>query len=436
MRVYFTNLGCKLNQAELEQIAREFVAAGHQIAREVGEADVHVVNTCTVTHVAARDSRKLARRGHRRNPSMKTVLTGCYATAEPSTASNVRGVDLIVSNEHKADLLRRVHQAFPELRPDPIRSTGVPYVPLEFGNSRAAVKIEDGCNMRCSFCIIPLTRGRQQSRSPESVIEEVAGLVDGGFEEIVITGVQISSYRYDSWGLFELVRALLRKTSAGRIRLTSIAPWDFDLRLLDLFASGRLCRHVHLSLQSGCEQTLRRMRRPYTPARFAELLARLRSRIPGLAVTTDVIVGFPGETRDEFESSLEFVRSCEFSRIHAFPYSQRPGTDAPKLGSAVPIEIKRDRMKSMLEVARLAESDFRARQIGRRADVLWERRQAGSWIGMTDNYVRVQMPTCTGPDEPGLKHPRLETVELAGVEGDTVIAEPIGARQTREVRSA
>lgn len=431
MRVYFTNLGCKLNQAELERMAREFVAAGHRIAPQVEEADVHVVNTCTVTHVAARDSRKIARRGHRRNPSMKTVLTGCYVAAEPDAASNVRGVDLIVSNEHKASLLQRVHQAFPELRPDPIRSTGVPYVPLDFGNSRAAVKIEDGCNMRCSFCIIPLTRGRQQSRPPGSVIEEVAGLIKGGFEEIVITGVQISSYRYESWGLFELVQALLRQTSAARLRLTSIAPWDFDPRLLELFAGGRLCRHVHLSLQSGCEQTLRRMRRPYTPTQFAALLTELRSRVPGLAVTTDVIVGFPGETRAEFESSIEFVRSCAFSRIHAFPYSERPGTDAPKLGTSVPVKIKRDRMNAMLEVARHAEADFRARQVGQQADVLWERRDAGRWIGMTDNYVRVQMPTRAGLDQP-----RLETVALTGADGNTLIAEPINTRQTRKVRSA
>jgi threonylcarbamoyladenosine tRNA methylthiotransferase MtaB len=311
MRVFFSNLGCKLNQAELEQLAREFRACGHTIASSLTEADLHVVNSCTVTHMAARDSRKLARRGRRLNPAIRTVLTGCYVTAVPEEASGLAGVDLIVSNDEKDRLVEHVHRAFPE----PGRPLGVagslpiPFVPLEFGNSRALVKVEDGCNMRCSFCVIPFTRGRQRSRPMSEVVHEVGALGKGGFHEVVITGVQISSYRDGGSGLFALVETVLAKTAVARLRLTSIAPWQFDHRLLELFSTGRLCRHFHLSLQSGCARTLSRMHRPYSPQEYAELLSTIRERLPGVAITTDLIVGFPGESDRDFKDSLDFCNA-------------------------------------------------------------------------------------------------------------------------------
>ncbi len=395
MQVCFTNLGCKLNQAELEHLARDFSRAGHSVTRDLASADLHVVNTCTVTHVAARDSRKVARRGRRLNPEIRTVLTGCYVS-EGEDEDQVRtamGADLIVPNHDKERLLEAVHNAFPELlHPASARSpeADLPYAAVGFGNSRALVKIEDGCNMHCAFCIIPKTRGRQRSRPAAEVVAEVRELTAAGFPEIVLTGVQISSYRWQGTGLFDLTARLLEETGAHRLRLTSIAPWQFDQRLLGLFDSGRLSRHVHLSLQSGSTATLERMQRPYSTTEFAALVDLLRKRISGIAITTDVIAGFPGETEAEFEESLAFVRELGFARVHVFPYSIRPGTKAAGLPEPIGPAAKKERVQRLLAVAAHSERAFIASQIGSPAEVLWESERQGTWHGTSDNYIRVQ----------------------------------------------
>jgi len=391
--VYFSNLGCKLNQAELEALAREFLADGHEVAPSLEAAELHVINSCTVTGAAARDSRKLARRGRRRNSQLLTVLTGCYVESDPEEAAELVGVDLVVPNTEKSELVERVYDRFPSYRPRANASSdenSVPCGPNDFGHSRALVKIEDGCNMNCSFCIIPSTRGTQRSRSDREIVREVESLAVGGFREVVITGVQISSYRYEKLKLYDLVGRILDETSVERLRLTSIAPWQFDERLLSLFASGRVCRHFHLSLQSGSSATLARMRRPYGADGFSRLVDQIRAAVPGVAITTDVIVGFPGETDEEFEESLEFVSTTAFARTHAFPYSERPGTEAADLPDPVPHPLKRERMKRMLEVASRAERNFHRAQLGRSTSVLWEARKPdGLWWGTSDNYLRV-----------------------------------------------
>lgn len=390
MRVYFTNLGCKLNQAEVEELSREFVAAGHALAPSVDDADLHVVNSCTVTHLAARDSRKTARRGRRRNPALKTVLTGCYASASPEEAAEVAGVDLVVGNDRKRDLLELVHRAFPEALPHRrAEEVPVPYVPIDFGRARALVKVEDGCNMCCSFCIIPFTRGRQRSRRLEEVTGQVSALVRAGYPEIVVTGVQISEYDDRGRRLYDLVRAILDTTEVPRLRLTSIAPWKFDRRLLELWRDRRLCRHVHMSLQSGSTATLRRMRRPYTAERYGALVDEIRSAIPGVAVTTDVIVGFPGETPAEFAESLAFVERIGFAKPHVFTYSPRPGTPAASLPDHVRPAEKKARVAEMIAAARGSERDFYRRHLGETLEVVWEEKKRGLWSGLTDNYVRV-----------------------------------------------
>ncbi len=419
MRVFLSNLGCKLNQAELEDLARRFTAAGHEIAGSLAAADLHVVNSCTVTHVAARDSRKVARRGRRLNPAVRTVVTGCWSAAAPDEAAALAGVDLVVPNDAKRELVERVHAAFPEAVPAG-RGEGplaIPYVPLEFGNSRALVKVEDGCNMRCSFCIIPATRGRQRSRPLDEVVAEVAALAGGGFREVVVTGVQISAYRSPGPGeerLFDLVTALLERTPVARLRLTSIAPWQFDRRLLGLFAGGRLCRHFHFSLQSGCDSTLERMRRPYTAARFAALVDEVRRAVPGVAITTDVIVGFPGESERDFEESLEFVRAVRFARVHAFPFSPRPGTEAAELPGRPATATVKKRMRRMLAVARASARGFHRRRLGETAGVLWERRRRDRWLGTTDHYVPVVGEPGWEPVE-RLAPARLESLADGGV---------------------
>jgi threonylcarbamoyladenosine tRNA methylthiotransferase MtaB len=413
-----TNLGCKLNQAEVERLAREMTAAGHQVVEALAEADLHVVNTCTVTHLAARDSRKATGRGARVRPGLRTVVTGCWATDEPAEAARIAGVELVVPNAEKHLLLERIHAAFPEAIPP--GDADLPYLPLPVGHTRALIKVEDGCNMRCAFCIIPSTRGRQRSRPLEEVVAEARSLAEAGFGEIVLTGVQISAYR-DAAGrrLVDLVRAVLRETTMPRLRLTSIAPWDLDERLLSLWSDPRLCRHLHLSLQSGSTATLRRMRRPYTAESYGRLLERVRAVVsgvgPGVGITTDVIAGFPGETEAEFAESLAFVESARFAKVHAFPFSPREGTEAASLPDQIPPEVRKERMARLLAAAEAGEIAFRQAQLGSRAMVLWERPRSGMGHGLTDNYLRVFSEAAAGLSR------QLTTVELVALtEGGVV----------------
>jgi threonylcarbamoyladenosine tRNA methylthiotransferase MtaB len=402
MNVCFSHLGCKLNQAEIERLARDFLAAGHRVVDSPEEADLHVINSCTVTHVAARASRKAANRSGR---TVRTVVTGCWAP-------EASGVDLVVPNSEKDRLLDRVHEAFPELAPE--NEVPVPWIRLPFGNTRALVKVEDGCNMRCAFCIIPSTRGRQRSRPLMDVVTEVRGLVAAGYREIVVTGVQISAYRSGDDRLYELVRAILRETDVPRLRLTSIAPWDLDERLLELWSDRRLCRHLHLSLQSGSTETLRRMRRPYTAEEFLDVVGRVRQTVPGVAITTDVIAGFPGETEAEAEESLATVQAAGFAKVHAFPFSPRPGTEAADLPGQVPPEEKKERMERLLIAADRADRAFRLAHLGRRETVLWEKPRDGMGQGLTDNYLRVLSP------EGAALWNRFTEVELVGLIEDGV----------------
>jgi len=418
MRVHFTNLGCKLNQAEIERLAREFAAAGHEVVGTLAEADLHVVNSCTVTGTAARSSRKAVGRGWGR---LRTVLTGCWATESPEKAALLAGVDLVVPNAEKDHLLARVHAAFPEaVRAARTTTEPAPCSPApraDAGHTRALVKIEDGCNMRCAFCIIPFTRGPQRSRSLGEVVAEVGARAREGYQEVVITGVQISAWRGETDRLADLVEAILAGTDVHRLRLTSIAPWDLDERLLDLWSNRRLCRHLHLSLQSGSTATLRRMRRPYTAESYLALLARVRTAVPGVAVTTDVIVGFPGETEEEFAESLATVESAAFAKVHVFPFSTRPGTEAEAMSGQIPPEKKKERMDRMLVASAQAEQDFQRGHLGTRATVLWERPRDGMGHGLTDNYLRV-----LSAEGAGLWN-RFSEVELVGLVEDGVRGE-------------
>ena len=416
MRVCFTNVGCKLNQAEIERLARDFLAAGHEVVGSLDEADLHVVNSCTVTHVAARSSRKAAGRGRR--SGLRTVLTGCWATEQAGEAARLAGVDLVVPNAEKDRLLERVQEVFGRGGTE----VPVPWVRLPFGHTRALVKVEDGCNMRCAFCIIPSTRGRQRSRPLPEVVAEVRSLTAAGYGEVVVTGVQISAYSWEGSRLFELVEALLRETAVPRLRLTSIAPWDLDERLLGLWSDPRLCRHLHLSLQSGSTATLRRMRRPYTAASYARLLEQVRAAVPGVGITTDVITGFPGETREEFEESLALVASAGFAKVHVFPFSSRQGTEAAALPDQVSPEEKKVRTERMLAVAEEAERAFHSAFLGTRQTVLWERPRDGMGQGYTDNYIRVYSEAGAGLFR------RFSEVELAGLTEGGVVGTPTLSR--------
>jgi threonylcarbamoyladenosine tRNA methylthiotransferase MtaB len=384
MKVYFATLGCKLNQSETERLAREFARAGHQVVLSPREADLCVVNTCAVTQAAARRSRQVARRARRANPRIVTVLTGCYAEIAPEAARSIEGVALVVGNQDKERLLEILADRYGA-------ESSVPCPPF---HTRAFVKIQDGCNMGCTFCIIPLARGRERSRPSSEIIAEIRDLVAAGHKEIVLTGVQISAYGRDGAAepganLRDLVARTLDETVVARLRLSSLAPWALDPSLLALWEDPRLCRHLHLSLQSGSDAVLRRMRRPYTTARYTQAAQMARETIPDLAITSDVIVGFPGETEDEFEESLCFVERMAFARLHVFRYSPRPGTVAASLPQQVPHQVKRARSQAMIELGLRSAGRFRHQYLGRRVDVLWETREGDRWTGFTDNYIHV-----------------------------------------------
>lgn len=425
MKVYLQSLGCKLNESELEAWARDFAARGDEIVTDPRAADQIVLNTCTVTSQAAHKSRNLSRHLARQNANAQIVLTGCYATMSPEQARALPNVSLLVPNADKDQLVRlagehlrstdfqigangcRVPEATSgELtlsQPSPHADASVTG---EIGDSlrtRAFVKIEDGCNMSCTYCIIPLARGRARSRPPYEIISEIQGLVRAGYQEVILTGVQISDYRLEERdagrgrlrGLCDLVAQVLRETNLPRLRLTSIAPWDLDAELLDMFSDPRLCRHLHLSLQSGSPTVLRRMRRPYSAEQFAKAVALARKKIPDVAITTDVIVGFPGEADVEFQESFEFVERMNFARVHMFPYSPREGTIAAKLPLHVSDIVKNIRAKAMQRVADASQQRFAQQHLGRTFNVLYEEQahEAGVWSGYTDNYIRVLTPS-------------------------------------------
>jgi len=384
MRVYLERVGCKLNQSEIEALGRAFVKAGHQWVQACEEADLCVVNTCTVTQAADHKSRKLIRRLRRANPTARLIVTGCYAEMCPQEIEAIGGVDLIVGNDDKERLV--------ELLGGVKRQTSdVKALPLS--HTRAFVKIQDGCNNRCTYCIVSLARGRERSRPPREILAEIEALVAAGCKEVVLTGVHIGGYGRDlGTSLGQLVEDVLSKTPVPRLRLSSIEPWDLEPSILHLWENPRLCRHLHLPLQSGCDATLRRMGRRYTTSQYARLVAMARRLIPDLAVTTDIIVGFPGETAEEFAASLSFVEEMEFARTHVFKYSARPGTPAAEMPHQVPFAEKKRRSEAMLELARESSQRFHRRFLGREMDVLWESQckdDRHAWSGLTDNYIRV-----------------------------------------------
>jgi threonylcarbamoyladenosine tRNA methylthiotransferase MtaB len=390
-RVYLDFVGCRLNQAEIERMGRAFVARGDAIARHAADADLVVINTCTVTHEAARKSRQMIRQAGRANPDARIVVTGCYAQLEPEALAGLPNVTQVIGN---ADKDRLVGLVTGDDRP---RYGREPLPPGTLGRTRAFVKAQDGCNNRCTFCVTTLARGAGLSRPPDEIVGEVNLLCAMGYREAVLTGVHLGSYghdRGDTEGLIGLVRALLLGTSLPRLRLSSLEPWDLSPALFDLWTDARLCPHLHLPLQSGCDATLRRMARRTTQASFVALVEAARARIPDLALTTDVMVGFPGETEAEFEESLRFVEAVGFARLHVFPYSARPGTAAARMPGQVPAAVKKERRARMLALSDRLWAAFREAHVGRTYDVLWESARAATpegsvWSGLTGNYLRV-----------------------------------------------
>jgi len=394
VKVFLDSVGCRLNQSEIETYARQFTAAGHSLVPSAEQADLVVVNTCTVTAAAAADSRGKIRQAARAG-AREVVVTGCWSTLNPNAAQELPSVTRLVPNGEKdhlvADLLQLPQESF-DL--EPVARQPVPGARLR---TRAFIKVQDGCDNRCTFCVTTLARGAGRSRPVEQILADIRAALDGECQEIVLTGVHLGSWGHDltpAARLGDLVAEVLRRTDVPRVRLSSLEPWDLAADFFSLWKDSRLCRHLHLPLQSGCAETLRRMARKTTPEAFAGLVEAARAAIPGVAITTDVIVGFPGESEAEYAASLGFVAAMQFAGGHVFSYSARPGTAAARMPAQVPHLLRKERSAQMR--ATLAESadHYQDHFLGKVLPVLWESATAlgpDGWqvSGLTDNYLRV-----------------------------------------------
>lgn len=379
-----------------------FEAAGYELAQDISEASVVVVNTCTVTAVSSQKSRQMIRRAAGANKNSVLVVVGCYAQSEPEEISKIAGVDVIIGTKDRVRVVELVEAAL-NRRGEKILQVGdvndirdfeeLPHTPHR---TRAFLKIEDGCNNFCSYCIIPYVRGRVRSRSLESIRAESLELKAAGFKEIVLTGIHIGAYGrdfHDKINLVDAIKTVLDAANPLRLRLGSIESAEMTDELIDLLkGDGRICNHVHLPLQSGSDEILRAMRRPYTTKNFAELTARLVREVPEISIGTDLIVGFPGETDKNFAETLEFIQAQPFSKIHVFPYSARAGTVAATLPNQIPSQIKKSRAGRALEISRAAAQKFSARLLGKTVEIIAETSTNGIVDGLTKNYVRVYTP--------------------------------------------
>jgi threonylcarbamoyladenosine tRNA methylthiotransferase MtaB len=373
-------------------MARQFRAAGHEIVDSAEMAEMAVVNTCAVTNEAAADSRGKIRQMARAGVS-EIVATGCWATLQPQQAQELPNVLRVVANDRKDQLVSEVLD-LPEQSFDlePIAREPLPGL---HRRTRAFIKVQDGCDNHCTFCVTTIARGESRSRPVAAIILDIRSALNGGAKEIVLTGVHLGSWGYDfSTHLKDLIRAILRETEVPRLRLSSLEPWDLDGDFFSLWEDQRLMPHLHLPLQSGCESTLKRMARKTTPQSFRELVNSARAAISEVAITTDIIAGFPGETENEFAESLDLVREMNFAGGHVFTYSPRPGTGAAKMKGQVRPELRKKRNHILHSALAESAKSYRQKFIGQTMSVLWESTsEMGEWgwqmEGLTANYLRV-----------------------------------------------
>ena len=421
MKIAFVTLGCKVNQYETAVLEGLFGENGFEITEDADTADVCVVNSCTVTASADQKSRQALRRLRRRNPGAVLVLTGCYPQASPDRAAALPEADIVTGTRDRRNLLPLVQNFLKtrertvDVRPhdrsetfEPMRADRIP------GHTRAFVKIEDGCEQYCSYCAIPFARGPVRSKPPEEIRSELARLAAAGHREIVLSGVNLPCYGRDlGLRLIDAVEAACSVPGIDRIRLGSLEPERLtEEDAARMAAQPRVCDQFHLSLQSGCDETLRRMNRRYTAAEYAAQAALLRRYFPNAALTTDVMTGFPGETEEEFAASLAFVRSVGFAKVHVFPYSRRPGTRADRFPGQLTREVKEERAARMSAAAEESRRTFLLGQLGRCEQVLFEDRAGGLWHGYTTNYT----PVFLSSEEP--LHNALRTVRLTALYED------------------
>ena len=401
MKVAFHTLGCKVNQYESEAMQKLFLSAGYELSQETETADVVVVNTCTVTALSSQKSRQIIRRSARANKNAVLVVVGCYAQKEPEKISEIDGVDIVIGTADRMKIVELVEEVLKN-RDEKIFKVGtvenisefeeLPHTPQR---TRAFLKIEDGCNNFCSYCIIPFVRGRVRSRSLESIRSECLELKNN-FREIVLTGIHIGAYGKDfknKISLVDAIKIVLETAEPERLRLGSIESVEMTDELIDLMKNdSRICNHVHLPLQSGSDEILKAMRRPYTTKNFSDLTARLVREIPNISIGTDLIVGFPGETEKNFEETINFLESQPFSKIHVFPFSLREGTLAAEMKNQIDSQTKKNRVAKVLEIAKAKEKNFAEKIIGQTVEIISETNENNFIDGLTKNYIRVYIP--------------------------------------------
>jgi len=390
MRIHFDLVGCRVNEAEIESMAARAAELGHEAAADPGAADWIVVNTCSVTREAERDSRQKIRRAHARNPGAGIAVTGCWSTLDPERAATLPGVARVIANAEKDNLI-------PEILG---RSDGAPIPsPPARRRTRAYIKVQDGCSNQCAYCVTRLARGPLRSRPAGGVVRDILAAQRAGAREAVLAGVHLGAWGKDlgiADGLEELVETVLARTAVPRVRLSSLEPWDIRPGFFRLWRDGRLCPHLHLPLQSGSASTLARMKRNAMPEDFARLADTARAAIPDLALTSDWMVGFPGETEAEFRESAAFVERMGFARLHVFRFSPRPGTEAASMNGAVTAPEIRRRAELARHAADAAAEKYMRAFLGREMDVLWEAdTRCGMRRGLTANFLRVRVKSDT-----------------------------------------
>jgi threonylcarbamoyladenosine tRNA methylthiotransferase MtaB len=389
MRVAFYTLGCKLNQAETESLANRFSEAGFQLVTPGDGADIYIANTCTVTHVADRKSRHWLRLARRRNPKALIIATGCYAQRNRQELAQL--ADFVVDNKEKEHLLALTQIFSLEGRGLGEGKTKQSQVLAATVRTRSLIKIQDGCRSPCTYCIVPKVRPQQYSLPASQIIDEVKQKAALGYKEVVLTGTKVGSYRDSSVDLRDLVQRILSSTGIERLRLSSLQPSEISSEFLALWQDERLCRHFHLALQSGSDTVLQRMKRSYSLDQYQRTV-NLIKEVPEVAITTDIMVGFPGESDEEFEQSYSFCQQAGFANIHVFPFSPRPETAAARMPGQMKDKVKQERNQRMLELSRSCRRSFYEQFLGQTMPVLWEKETSlgsDTYSGLTSNYIRV-----------------------------------------------
>ena len=395
----FYTLGCKVNQYETEAMEELFSANGYELCPFTEKADIYIINTCSVTNMSDRKSRQIIRRAKKTNPNAIIAVTGCYAQTAPDEVLKIDGVNLVIGNQDKKDIVSRVEELSSGDKNNDVLDimNAHEFEDLKItkytDRTRAFIKIQDGCSQFCSYCIIPYARGPVRSRPEHEIIDEIHSLIKNGFTEIILVGIHVASYGKDlgNTSLEQLLLEIDKIDGIRRIRLSSIEPMTLDAEFVrKISGCSKLCPHFHISLQSGCDETLRRMNRHYTTAQYKEVVDGLRKAFPDVAITTDIMVGFAGETDEEFNQTVQFVKEIEFSGAHIFQYSQRRGTPAAKRPNQVSPQIKEKRSAEIIAITKKSEQKFHEGFLGRTMEVLFEQTaKDGFWEGKTPNYITV-----------------------------------------------